>query len=1381
MGGNKLASYPAGLALGSVFAGDSGIMDGFVDILTFSGLATDHTYNIAMVDPTGWTATFKYLSQSAGAGQAMADWTSGKNYALLSNCIPNASGEITVQAKVSHDWSALCGWQIRDNGVRALNSEALIYTFTFPGAGAVTMNGTNISLTVPYGTPVTALAPTYTASPFATCAPASGSTHDFSSPVHYIIQSEDTHTTTDYTVTVNVTPISTAKDILTFGPGAVISGTNIVWTVPYATDLTSLTPAYTVSTFASGSPASSTLRNFTTPQTYTVTAQDLSTKVYTVTIAVAPPSSAKNMLSFGLPGNSASINQGTRTITWSVPYGTDLATLAPAYTVSQFTSGSPASVVAPNFATTNPATYTLTAQDGSTQTYSVLVTVLPEMPTAINVNFAGGANPGNAWMNGIQSSDAGARGSASRVAPATYSGNVWNDFSATGSNSSSLLDSRGTLTGVGLTTTMQNGPGNTWTGLGTNRMLVSGLTSAYTGYTSIIALTGLNPAHTYNLYIASLHNTTAPTSTFRAGAVEKALTFTTVSDWTDGKTHVQFTGLIPAADGTLTVEGKSTGELVLNGFQLVDTTPQNDITSFTFPTCGAATIAGTNISIAVPYGTNLTALAPTYTLSYGATCVPASGSSQNFTGPVHYLVRASDNSTKDYTVTVTTRAIPDPQFTLTAPATWDGRQTITVQSAITNWGLLAANGGTNVNYQWSVAGVAVTKQISAGTLTLTRAQGNGPLTVTLVMDNGGWAVTHSVTIHVQQPASDAWVYRTPAADEKPVDGQFFARDDTGFGRIYYNGTQAGATAVFLRLHTTANGVETHTSTTRQTLTNNSFAFTVPIAAGLFKYRVEFGTTSGGTDTVTASVSNLICGDAYIIEGQSNAEAGAPNNGTPPEEDYYTSDWIRSYGNVMAGGTPCTWGTAVRTRRWGSSIYGQLQIGDWGIDLAKQLLEKHNMPICIINGAVGGTRIDEHLRNEANHEDSATIYGRLLTRIEAAKLTHGIRGVFWHQGEQDQGRGGPYGGDFDYKWYQQNFVDLSAAWKQDYPNLRNYYIYQIWPAACGDTSANDMLRETQRTLPKLYSNMRVMTTIGVEPGSGCHFDLDGYQMFAGLLRPMVEQDNYGRVPDATETFTPPNLQRAWFTDASHYEIALEFDQEMDGLSAPDAKGHFYLDGVAGLVTSVSTSGKVIKLRLSAASTATTITYLKGIGWDGNQAKLLRSAKGIEIIGIDINGNNASTRTVTIAALTFANVPIASTAATAPDTFASWITDYYATPGDPNAAPDADPDGDGLKNSVEYVLGTRPDTGNQGGPVASNVGANFVFTFQRALASKNAYTKVVIEVGTDLGTWPHGYDVDTAPEVAISTGLDADHETVTLTLPRNPDTTKFARLKVITTAP
>ena len=164
-----------------------------------------------------------------------------------------------------------------------------------PGAtiGAVTANAAAISWTVPYGSNVTALAPTYTLSAGATCPKASGSTQDFTSPVHYIVTSSDSLFTIDYTVTVSVTPASPAKDILAFGPGATISGTNIAWSVPFGTDVTTLAPTYTVSTFASAdlSFPSGTARNFTTPQTYTITAQDTTTQMYTVTVTVAPDES----------------------------------------------------------------------------------------------------------------------------------------------------------------------------------------------------------------------------------------------------------------------------------------------------------------------------------------------------------------------------------------------------------------------------------------------------------------------------------------------------------------------------------------------------------------------------------------------------------------------------------------------------------------------------------------------------------------------------------------------------------------------------------------------------------------------------------------------------------------------------------------------------------------------------------------------------------------------------------------------------------------------------------------------------------------------------------------------------------------------------------
>ena len=102
---------------------------------------------------------------------------------------------------------------------------------------------------------------------------------------------------------------------------------------------------------------------------------------------------------------------------------------------------------------------------------------------------------------------------------------------------------------------------------------------------------------------------------------------------------------------------------------------------------------------------------------------------------------------------------------------------------------------------------------------------------------------------------------------------------------------------------------------------------------------------------------------------------------------------------------------------------------------------------MINGAVGGTRIDQHQRNALVPSDLSTIYGRTQWRIQQAKLTHGIRAVLWHQGENDQGADGPTGG-FGWETDNRFFVEMSAGWKQDFPNIQNYYVFQIWPNSCG---------------------------------------------------------------------------------------------------------------------------------------------------------------------------------------------------------------------------------------------------------------------------------------------------------------------------------------------
>ncbi len=75
------------------------------------------------------------------------------------------------------------------------------------------------------------------------------------------------------------------------------------------------------------------------------------------------------------------------------------------------------------------------------------------------------------------------------------------------------------------------------------------------------------------------------------------------------------------------------------------------------------------------------------------------------------------------------------------------------------------------------------------------------MTVTATISNGGKPTTQAIQIVVNEPKQDAWVQRTPGKDEKPVDNQFYARDNNNEGTLYYSGTlNTSAEAVFLKVY-----------------------------------------------------------------------------------------------------------------------------------------------------------------------------------------------------------------------------------------------------------------------------------------------------------------------------------------------------------------------------------------------------------------------------------------------------------------------------------------------------------------------------------------------------------------------------------------------------
>jgi hypothetical protein len=391
--------------------------------------------------------------------------------------------------------------------------------------------------------------------------------------------------------------------------------------------------------------------------------------------------------------------------------------------------------------------------------------------------------------------------------------------------------------------------------------------------------------------------------------------------------------------------------------------------------------------------------------------------------------------------------------------------------------------------------------------------------------------------------------------------------------------------------------------------DRSYSFAAKLKPGLVKYRVELVAKTGAAEQVIHKASDLVCGDVYIIQGQSNAVATDFGKDDPA----FRSDWIRTFGTMSASAKGFAgWGNAAHRSRDAE----KLQIGYWGMELGRRLVETHKVPVCFINGAVGGTRIDQHQRNATDPEDPTTIYGRLLWRVRQANLTHGVRAVIWHQGENDQGADGPTGG-YGWETYRHLFIALAAAWKTDFPNIRHYYVFQIWPKSCamGVGGSDNRLREVQRSLPTAFSNLSVMSTLGIDPPGGCHFPAAGYAEFARLICPLLERDFYGKAPAAP--ITPPNLKRAFVSGAKRDEVVLEFDQPVKWDDA--LAGQFYLDGQKGKIASGTAAGNRVTLKLVGTSDAKTVTYLDSAAW--SQRTLLLGENGL-------------------AALTFCEVPLAT---------------------------------------------------------------------------------------------------------------------------------------------
>jgi hypothetical protein len=319
--------------------------------------------------------------------------------------------------------------------VPPLSSNASIdhFFFTDPAAIGVIGSGAGtdadpilVRVTVPYGTDLRNLSATivYTGKGIAGVpghSPLKENPRSFQTPVDYVVMAEnDTEAAPNrkyYRVTVEPGVPNTAKEITAFSfvnvppTKVLISGGAdgygrypIEITVPQGTNLSGLTPVIThtgwtisggsrLNNAGTGTVTATGTESFSGPVIYTVSAQDGSTKTYTVKVQAEEPEIIEiTGFYFTEPLAVGKINQDADVISVTLPSGINRASLRPTVYFTGMALN-PGSGTANDF--TVPAMYTVTGISGKIRTYSVVVNPIPSNSKDITrFKLAGVVNSG---------------------------------------------------------------------------------------------------------------------------------------------------------------------------------------------------------------------------------------------------------------------------------------------------------------------------------------------------------------------------------------------------------------------------------------------------------------------------------------------------------------------------------------------------------------------------------------------------------------------------------------------------------------------------------------------------------------------------------------------------------------------------------------------------------------------------------------------------------------------------------------------------------------------------------------------------------------------------------------------------------------------------
>ena len=363
--------------------------------------------------------------------------------------------------------------------------------------------------------------------------------------------------------------------------------------------------------------------------------------------------------------------------------------------------------------------------------------------------------------------------------------------------------------------------------------------------------------------------------------------------------------------------------------------------------------------------------------------------------------------------------------------------------------------------------------------------------------------------------------------------------------------------------------------------NGHFVTESTIKAELAEYDFKVYVCKTADSVLMVHRKSVVSGDVYLIAGQSNS--------LDFNDESALNKFCRTFGVITS--TLNTDPYNPQDTLWALSNQSQYinEVGSMGFEIQKRLVDEYKIPSCLINaGAHWSSAAHYAFRNADNPTDLTTRYGRMLYRIQKAGVTQAIKSFIYRQGETEA-----YGEASD---WEGNFEKFRTNLKSDLPNLKKIYVFQI-DVIYHPTTTGALVRDYQRRLEKIHSDLQSLATVGTKGFDGLHYTPEGYQQNGAELFRLIARDFYAFTD--TLGIGSPNPRKVFYNEAKT-ELTIVYDKDQHiqypGSYKPNSqvtlemKDFFYLDNISGKIESGYADDNRVVLKLTGSQSAKTLDYL-----------------------------------------------------------------------------------------------------------------------------------------------------------------------------------------------